>query len=119
MIDQSYSSTEVFPAGYYILRKDHCDGVGGVFICVKLALSAVPSLDTCAELLRAKINLANKNPIFICSFYRAPNSLLEALFQLQESHKRLIDGSVSLPYIILAGDFNFPNIHRWYWPTAA
>ena len=56
-LDQSYSSTEVFPDGYYVLRKDRCDGAGGVFVCVKdtLSMSAVPSLDTCAELLWAKI----------------------------------------------------------------
>jgi len=67
-------------------------------------MSAVPSLDTCAELIWAKINFPNKNPILICSFYRPPNNLLEPLFQLQESVKRLIDDSVSLPNIILAGD---------------
>ena len=33
-LDQPYSSTtKVFPARYYVLRKDHCDGVGGVFMC--------------------------------------------------------------------------------------
>ena len=112
-IDQSYSSTEVFPAGYCVLRKDCYNGAGGVFICVKdtLSMSAVPSLDTSAELVWAKISLPNKNPVFICSFYRPPNNLLDPLIQLQESLKRLLDDSVSLPNVILAGDFNFPDIH--------
>ena len=63
----------LFPAGYNV--KDYCDGAGRVFICVRdnLSMSAVPSLDTCAELVWAKINFPNKNPVFICSYYRAPN----------------------------------------------
>ena len=71
-------------------------------------VSAVPSLDTSAELVWVKINFSNKNPIFI---YRPPNNLLEPLIQLQESLNRLLNDSVSLPSIILAGDFNFPDIH--------
>ena len=34
-IDNSYNSVEVFPPGYCVFRKDHCEGAGGVFICIK------------------------------------------------------------------------------------
>ena len=86
-IDNSYSSAEVFPPGYCVFRKDHCEGAGGVFICIKenLSASAIPSLDTDAEIIWAKIDISKRNPIFICSFYRPPNNLLQPLVKLHES----------------------------------
>ena len=103
-IDNSYSSTEVFPPGYCVLRKDHCEGAGGVFICIKenLSASAIPSLDTDAEIIWAKIDISKRNPIFICSFYRPPNNLLQPLVKLHESLSELLNSNVSLPCIILA-----------------
>ena len=69
-IDDSYNSVEVFPSGYCIFRKDRCEGAGGVFICIKetLSASAIPSLDTDAEIVWAKIDVPKGNPIFICSY---------------------------------------------------
>ena len=86
-IDQSYNSSEVFPKGYHVFHKDRCEGGGGVFTCVndKFSASEVPSLDTDAELVWVKITLAKDDPIFICSYYRPPNSMQHSLIQLQES----------------------------------
>ena len=108
------SSAEVFPPGYCVFREDHCEGAGGVFICIKenLSASAIPSLDTDAEIIWAKIDISKTNPIFICSFYRPPNNLLQSLVKLYESLSELLNSKVSLPCITLAGDFNLPSI---YW----
>ena len=34
-LDQSYHTPEIFPHTYNVYRKDHTEGGGGVFICVK------------------------------------------------------------------------------------
>ena len=88
--------------------------VHGVFICIKgnLSVSAIPSLDTVAEIIWAKIDILKRNPILICSFYRPPNNLLQPFVKLHESLSELLNSNVSLPCIILAGDFNLPSI---YW----
>ena len=110
-IDNSYSSAEVFLPGYCVFRKDRCEGAGGVFICIKenLSASAIPSLDTDAEIIWAKIDISKRNPIFICSFYRPPNNLLQPLIKQHKSLSELLNSNVSLPCIILAGDFNLPS----------
>ena len=60
----------IFPPSYCVFRKDRCEGAGGVFICIKenLSASAIPSLNTDAEIIGAKIDISKRNPIFICSF---------------------------------------------------
>ena len=68
--------------------------------------------DTDAEIIWAKIDISKRNPIFICSFYRPPNNLLQPLVKLHESLNELLNSNVSHPCIILAGDFNLPSI---YW----
>ena len=92
-IANSYSSTEVFPPGYCVFRKDHCEGAGGVFICIKenLSASAIPSLDTDAKIIGARIDISKRNPFFICSFYRPPHNLLQPLVKLHESLSELLN----------------------------
>ena len=89
-----------------------CEGGGGVFTCVndEFSASEVPSLDTDAELVWVKITLAKDDPIFICSYYRSPNSMQHSLIQLQESLNKVINNSTHFPSIILAGDFNLQGI---------
>ena len=69
-------------------------------------------MDTDAEIIWAKIDISKRNPIFICSFYRLPNGLLQPLVKLHESLSELLNSNASLPCIILSGDFNLPSI---YW----
>jgi len=90
-------------------------GGGGVFICVKknLVIAEQPLLDVQAEILWIKLSLTNQTPIFICSFYRPPNSDLYPIEQLSVSLSKLINNLTVLPNIVLMGDFNFPSI-TWY-----
>ena len=69
-------------------------------------------MDTDADIIWAKVDISKRNPIFICSFYRPPNNLLQPLVKMHESLSELLNSNVSLPCIILAGDFNLPSI---YW----
>ena len=72
-----------------------------------LSASAIPLLDRDAEIIWTKIDISKRNPIFICSFYRPPNNLLQQL----ESLSKLLNSNVSLPCISLAGDFNLPSTY--------
>ena len=49
------------------------------------------------------------NPIYICSFYRPPNTDTTPLIQLQITLHGL-QLNHSSPNIIIAGDFNLPSI---------
>ena len=69
-------------------------------------------MDTDAEIIWAKIDISKRNTIFICSFYRPHNILLQPLVKLHESLSKLLNSNASLQCIILAGDFNLPSI---YW----
>ena len=58
-LDNSYNSSEIFPVGFNIYRKDRTAGGGGVFLGIKDVLVTMeePTLDTSAELIWAKINV--------------------------------------------------------------
>ena len=97
----------------YSYRKDRSLGGGGVFLAIRdtLAVTEVPSLNTDAELIWAKIKLYNQSPLYICSYYRPPNSDLQSAFQLSDSLNKLVRQNPCCN-IILAGDFNLPSI-KW------
>ena len=109
---QSYHSSEIFPDSYMVLRKDRIEGAGGVFVCIKkhFNVSEERELDADAELIWAKIMLPNTRPIYLCSFYRPPDSNLNPILQLQCSLNKLAEKSPHMPTFLLLGGFNFPSI---------
>ncbi len=108
-LDDNYPSSEVFPPGFAIFRKDRTYGGGGVFLGLKdhFVATGETSLDVRSELVWAKVRFAGRNPLHICSFYRVPNS--ESLSQLRESLLKLYNRGHSIPDV-LAGDVNLPDI---------
>ena len=48
-------------------------------------------------------------PIYICSLYQPPDSLPEPLFELNDILATILESSVS-PVILMAGDFNLPDL---------
>jgi len=88
-LDDSYTSSEIFPVGFNILGKTEVGG-GSVFLGIKDTLVSVevPTLDTNAELIWAKINLHNSPPLYICSYYQPPHSDLQPDFN--ESMDKLL-----------------------------
>ena len=96
-LDGSYSSAEVFPSNYIILRKDRLEGAGGVFLCVNASLnvSEESELDVNAEIVWAKITLPRQDSIHLCSFYRPPDSSIDPILQLQTSLNSLISRSTA------------------------
>ena len=110
-LDSTYTSSEVFPSGYTVIRRDCSLGGGGVFLCFREALPVVeqPLLSSDAEAVWAKLTFIRMSPIYICSFYRPPNTDTTPLTQLQTTLYGLQLTHLS-PNIIIAGDFNLPSI---------
>ncbi|XP_072041432.1 uncharacterized protein [Amphiura filiformis] len=108
-VDASFSSSEVFPSGYTISRKDVHGG--GVFVAItdQLVSTTEYSLDSKSETIWCKISVVGSKPMYIGSFYRPTNDRLEPLNELNESLSKLSQNG-GLPNVILAGDLNCPSI---------
>jgi len=109
-------SSEVFPDDYVAYRRDRGSLGGGVFILVhkNLVSTAQPELDANTEMIWAKIHMQESKDLFLGCFYmphRSPADLTELDKTLQK-----ITGKHSGKQILLAGDFNCPDIN---WDTAA
>ena len=107
-IDQSFSSSEILPKNYKIIRKDRSLGGGGVFIGFKdyPNISEVPELAAEAEMIWAKLSTPKQKPLYLCSLYRIPNNDSSPISSLSVSLQKL----VSNPEILLSGDLNLPSI---------
>ena len=109
-LDKSFSSSEVFPSGYDIFRKDRKAGAGGVFVACRPELLATQNdkLGKNNESVWITINIAGKPPLHICSFYRTTDREETPLDNLYDDLATL--SQRSLPNVILLGDFNLPHI---------
>ena len=83
---------------------------GGVFTATKegIITDAQPELTTSCEIVWSKIKTENKNDTYLCSFYM-PHQNLTYIHMLDESIQR-VQQSRNGKHIILAGDFNCPDI---------
>ena len=88
------------------------EGAGGVFICIRKGLNVteMPELTTNAEFIWAKVTLPNKNPIYLCSYYRPTNTSVDSILQLRDSLNKLTNNSSKFLNIVMMGDFNLPSI---------
>jgi len=103
-------SAEVFPEGYTTYRNDRSTLGGGVFILIRNDLISTEqvSLVTACELEWAKIRLTNSKDLLIGSFYM-PHRSEEVLCELEKS-LQIITSGPNAKHVILAGDFNCPDI---------
>ena len=105
-------SAEIFPSNYRVFRRDRVSGGGGVFIAVKDNIPCYERTDLMmddTELLWCHLTLQDQN-ILVGAFYRQERSKVDSLSNLSASLTSL-QNSVTLPYIILGGDFNVPGIN--------
>ena len=111
-------SAEVFPDYYNVYRNDRTTIGGGVFIMVHKSLtsSEQPELVTNCEIEWAKVKIKNHKDLFIGSFYMPIRNKYD-LDQLQLSINKITENGKLHKNIILAGDFNCPNIN-WETHTA-
>ena len=68
-----------------------------------------PSFHRNAEIVWVKLCLNKSKPVYICSLYQPPDSSPEPLFELNDILTTIYESSVS-PAILLAGDFNLPDL---------
>lgn len=111
-LSKEHKNDEIFPDGYNknVFRKDRNKNGGGVFIALhdKFTTSTVENSENDCELQWAEIQTKNKS-VIIGSYYRPPNSNLDALNNLKSSIANVSEHSKDKP-IILAGDFNLLHI---------
>jgi hypothetical protein len=110
-LDSNYTSTEVFPPGFEVFRKDRSSSGGGVFVAVtdSLLVTHECCLDVGAEIVWIKLQTTCSKPLYISSFYRPPSSGIDPLEALEQSLAAI--PCRSLPNIILSGDINLPDIN--------
>jgi len=112
-------------SNYTVFRKNRIEVGGGVFWCVRETLNVTeqPELNLNAEIVWAKITLAKRNPICICSFYRPPDPSTEPILQLQTSlnikqlNFQILYFQVILIFLAFAGMIamvSLPRILVWY-----
>ena len=104
-------SSEVFPPEYTIHWNDRSIGPGGgVFIATRegLITDAQPQLTTDCEIVWSKVKARNKKDIYLCSFYM-PHRNLNDINRLDDSLRQITQCKTG-KHIILAGDFNCPDI---------
>ncbi|XP_041483448.1 uncharacterized protein LOC121430237 [Lytechinus variegatus] len=102
----------IFPSNYIVFRKDRNQHGGGVFISVRddITVSECPHLATDCELLWCTIELTNTKKLFLGSYYCPPNDRQASLTGLENSLASLMGNRRAHPNILIAGDFNHPDI---------
>ncbi len=109
-LDATIPTSEVFPQGFHIARKDRKLGGGGVFVAASenLLFRERDDLTSESESCWAEIQ-TNSEPLLIGAFYRPPGTTVEALHQLDTSLTKINTNSKP-KHILLGGDFNVPQV---------
>ena len=113
-LDSSIPTYSVFPDNYLIHRKDRVAGGGGVFLAIREDIVSVDKtqLDKQCESVWSSVTFSGSKQLFLCSFYQIPNSNSESLLELRSAIEEIYQShSNTQPNIILAGDFNLPNVN--------
>ena len=97
------------PTTQYTEMTEHL-ALGWGLYCSKngIITDAQPQLTTSCEIVWSKIKTENKIDTYLCSFYM-PHRNLTDIHMLDESIQR-VQQSINGKHIILAGDFNCPDI---------
>ena len=114
-LNPEITSSEIFPEGYTVFRKDRVEGQigGGVFQAIKGDIIATHrvDLDTDCEIIWSQCQTAGRRSksLFLASFYRPHAHDVKSLDELGASLLKLGD-KLHKHDVIVAGDFNAPNI---------
>ena len=111
-IDQTFLSSEILPTSYKIIRKDCSLGGGGMFIGCKnsITILELSNLLSEAEMLWAKLQIPNNQPLYLCSFYRPPNNNIIPVTMLNAALSNIFNEESSHSPQVLLADFNLPSI---------
>ena len=105
-------NSEVFPSNINVHRNDRSLGIGGgVFTAAqnRFVMDAQPHLVTDCEIVWSKIKTWKGKDLYLCSFYM-PHRKIDDIRKLDDSIRKLTN-TPKEKYIIVAGDFNCPDIN--------
>ncbi|XP_063951801.1 uncharacterized protein LOC135153256 [Lytechinus pictus] len=117
-LNSSICSSELFPPGYDVIRKDRLDGYGGVCIAIKNNLvfeRLTYRLDREIEAVFIKLHIDRHQSLVICAMYRPPSSSIAYMNDLCEVIED-INAENRNTVLWLGGDLNLPDIN---WTTLA
>ena len=112
-IDENYPTYSFLPPNYNAIRKDRSIHGGGVLIAFRDDIVAEPlsNLNSNCEIVWTKIHFTRNKSIYFASYYRPPNDHLQSLEALHESLTKLYRTHKTPPNVVIAGDFNLPDIN--------
>ena len=106
--------TPLFPDHYTeVYRKDRTRAGGGVFCAIRedVLASEERDLDRENECIWGSVQFAKSQKLYLGSFYRPPRAPVDNLEELENSLTDLFSrGMRRHPNIVIAGDFNAPDI---------
>ena len=105
-------SSEVFPVGHSVYRRDRSDGYGGVLVtCREHLISCSLEIENNhCELVAYQVKLLNNGNLIVYSAYRPPSSSDDYLNQLC-NHLESIKSNHPNSEIWISGDNNLPDIN--------
>ena len=114
-LDSSIPTYSIFPDNYTVFRNDRNASGGGVFLAVKEDIVVVERAEfvTDCKITWISVEFAKSGTMYLASYYRPPGytKVKDQLAKLQDSLAEILKKHVhTLPNIIIAGDFNFPDI---------
>ena len=111
-LDDSIPTYSIFPDNYEVYRNDRNAFGGGVFVAVKMDFVSItrPEFDCTAEVSWASIDFTRNGTLYVGSFYRPPGAKGEVIDELQGSINNIFRKHRKMPALLLAGDFNLPDI---------
>jgi exonuclease III len=112
-IDENYPTYSFLPPNYNAIRKDRSIHGGGVLIAFRDDIVAEPltNLNSNCEIVWTKVHFTRNKSIYFASYYRPPNDHLQSLEALHESLTKLYRTQKTPPNVVIAGDFNLPDIN--------
>ena len=75
-----------------------------------ITAESLDNLNSNCEIVWTKIHFARNKSIFFASYYRPPSDHLASLEALQASLTKLYRSQKNTPNVVIAGDFNLPDI---------
>ena len=111
-LDSNYQTYSFLPPNYVAIRKDRNAHGGGVLIAFRddITAESLDNLNSNCEIVWTKIHFARNKSIFFASYYRPPSDHLASLEALQASLTKLYRSQKNMPNVVIAGDFNLPDI---------
>ena len=111
-LDSNYQTYSFLPPNYVAIRKDRNAHGGGVLIAFRddITAESLDNLNSNCEIVWTKIHFARNKSIFFASYYRPPSDHLASLEALQASLTKLYKSQKNTPNVVIAGDFNLPDI---------